>query len=715
MGEHATTFMVSGLTNAEIPSVGLIPLLPLFAFLLISLVTLRWGRLSAAVSIAAMLGSLFLSARLFLTRTDASDVIKQVDFPWIDLGWRTINLGLLVDNLSATMLLMICFIALLIQIYSFAYMETEIRHFPTQGSASLSRFYAYMSLFAFSMLGLVLSTNLLQIYIFWELVGACSFLLVGFWYFKNSATQAAKKAFVVTRFADLFFLMGILMVGAKLDFVFGFAELNNMVEAKSMVWQYGYLAVAATLIFIGAVGKSAQFPLQIWLPDAMEGPTPVSALIHAATMVAAGVYLVARLFPIFDTAILAGHTVAYVGALTALMAATMACVQNDVKKVLAYSTISQLGYMMAALGSGAYTAGTFHLITHAFFKALLFLGSGAVIVACHTQDMWQMGGLFKRLKFTSLAFACGCLALAGIPPFAGFWSKDEILAGTHGPVLVLLVIAAFLTAFYVGRMFCITFLGEYRGPEHAPADLVGPVPPANLTPPVDPSWEVFTFKPDWTEDRAITAGSGLPPACLGAHMELHPHGHHEPQEVSPIMFVPLLILALFATFLGFAGMPWDNRFGHFIHNPFQPEHTFHAAMMAFSILVAVSGALTAWMLFARDPAAGERKLRARLGWAWTLFQQKYYMDHIWAWLLSGTLYLGARIAAWVDDNIVDGAVNLWGQVTVWCGNELRKEQSGRVQQYLLLIVLAVLVLIFGLGIAEPSFLLNPVMPQGDVP
>ncbi len=705
MGEHAG--IIVELTNTEIPGVGLIPLLPLLAFLIITLITLRWGRLSAAVSILAMLASLGLSAQLFLTRNSQADVVKQADFPWIDLGWTSVKMGLLVDNLSSLMLLMVCFIALLIQIYSFSYMETEIHHFPTQGSATLSRFYAYMSLFAFSMLGLVLSTNLLQIYVFWELVGACSFLLVGFWFFKTSATAAAKKAFVVTRFADLFFLMGILMMGTKLG-TFGFVELNSMVAGNSEVWQYGYLAIAATLIFCGAIGKSAQFPLQVWLPDAMEGPTPVSALIHAATMVAAGVYLVARLFPVFDTAILAGHTVAYIGAVTALMAATMACVQNDIKKVLAYSTISQLGYMMAALGSGAYTAGTFHLITHAFFKALLFLGSGAVIVACHSQDMWTMGGLRKKLPMTSLAFACGCLALAGIFPFAGFWSKDEILAGTHGPVLVMLVLAAFLTAFYVGRMFFITFLGEYRGE----SELAGPIPPANLTPPVDPSWEVFTFKPDWTEERAVTAGTGLPPACLGAHMEQHPHGHHEPKEVSPIMYGPLLILALFATFLGFVGMPWDNNFEHFIHSPFQSEHPFHAAMMAFSLLVALSGLFVAWTFYGKDPAAGERRLQKRLGFAWTVFQQKYYMDHLWAWLLSGSLYLGARIASWVDDNIVDGVVNFCGQVTVWAGNELRKEQSGRVQQYLLLIILAVLVLIFGLGLAEPTFLVNPVMQGG---
>lgn len=708
--------MVLELTNAEIPAVGLIPLLPLFAFLIITLVTLRWGRLSAAVSVLAMLGSLGLSIELFLTRTNVTgpELVRQVDFPWLDLHTRMVSVGLLVDNLSSMMLLMVCFIALLIQIYSFSYMETEIHHFPTQGSATLSRFYAYMSLFAFSMLGLILSTNLLQIYIFWELVGACSFLLVGFWFFKTSATQAAKKAFVVTRFADLFFLMGILMMGTKLG-TFDFVQLNAMVTPHAEVWQYGYLAVAATLIFCGAIGKSAQFPLQIWLPDAMEGPTPVSALIHAATMVAAGVYLVARLFPVFATAVLAGHTVAYIGAFTALLAATIACVQNDIKRVLAYSTISQLGYMMGALGSGAYTAGTFHLITHAFFKALLFLGSGAVIVACHGQDMWAMGGLWKRLRFTSLAFACGCLALAGIPIWAGFWSKDEILAGTHGPVQWMLVLAAFLTAFYVMRMFCIAFRGDYRGPENAPADLVGPVPPADLTPPVDPSWEVFSFKPDWTEERAITAGSGLPPACLGAHMELHPHGHHEPTEVSPIMYIPLLILALFATFLGFVGMPWDSLYEPFIHNPLQSHETFNPVMMGFSVLVALSGLLAAGSFYWSDPAAGERRLRSRLGFFWTLCQQKYYMDHLWAWLLSGSLYLGARVAAWVDDNIVDGAINTVGQITMWAGNELRKEQSGRIQQYLLLIVLAVLVLIFGLGLAEPTFLLNPLMPGGGQP
>ncbi|MBQ7567304.1 NADH-quinone oxidoreductase subunit L, partial [bacterium] len=461
-------------TESYLPLTGIasyvwaVPLLPFIAFIIVSFITRCWGKVSAAVSITGLLGSLVVALGVLQQRLSAPQAPPmQASFPWIDLmpgqPLGTIELGLLVDNLSAFMLAMVCFVGLCIQIYSFAYMSAEIPHFPTQGSASMSRFFGWLSLFMFSMLGLVLANNLLQTYIFWELVGLCSYLLIGFWYFKTSAAHASKKAFIVTRFGDLGLLMGILLLGISLRH-FDFVTITNTLSTGSSHIDVAMLTVAGLLIFCGAVGKSAQFPLHIWLPDAMEGPTPVSALIHAATMVAAGIYLVARIFPVFHPAGVptsAALAVAFIGAITALLAASIATVQNDIKKVLAYSTISQLGFMMTALGIGAYTAGTFHLFTHAFFKALLFLGSGAVIVACHSNDMWHMGGLRKLLPCTWFAFLMGCLALAGIPPFAGFWSKDEILTCVSQhcdtpaglALYIMLSLATFLTAFYVTRLY----------------------------------------------------------------------------------------------------------------------------------------------------------------------------------------------------------------------------------------------------------------------
>ncbi len=702
-------------------NVWLVPLLPFLAFLVISLVTRPWGRVSAGVSILALTGSLVVSAQVFLQRVTGGGPPMQHAWPWITVApgqpLGAIQVGLLVDNLSALMLLMVCFVGLCIQVYSTAYIQTEIGHFPTQGSASMSRFFGYLSLFCFSMLGLVLSHNLLQIYIFWELVGVCSYLLIGFWYFKHSAAEACKKAFVVTRFGDLGFLMGILMLGVALkgfDFV-GLSQQFSLGLPSGLT--AGFVAVAAVLIFCGAVGKSAQFPLQVWLPDAMEGPTPVSALIHAATMVAAGVYLVARIFPVFHPA---GHpgeaamVVAWIGAATALMAATIAVVQNDIKRVLAYSTISQLGFMMAALGVGAYTAGSFHLITHAFFKALLFLGSGAVIVACHSNDMWRMGGLRKHLPFTWFAFLMGCLALAGVPPLAGFWSKDEILGFVHSApggmaVYVVLTCSAFLTAFYVTRMYFIAFEGPYRGQEKAPEDLCGPVPPANLAAPY-PTSQALDVEPEWTEEKAAASAEPLPAACLGAGMEHLPHGHHAPHEVSPLMWGPLLVLAVFAVFLGFAGVPTavglglPNYFEGFIHLPGAGHaHEFSWSPMVTSTVVALAGIALAAFLFAGDAERGERRLRRLLGPLWPFLQQKWYMDHLWARLLAGTMYAGARAGAWFDAQVVDGAVFGLARFTRTCGGWMRDEHTGKVQHYALLLLLALVILAVGIGFMEPGF------------
>jgi NADH-quinone oxidoreductase subunit L len=375
------------------------------------------------------------------------------------------TVGLLVDGLSAPMLVLVTLVSLLVQVYSLAYLHDE-------PPASLGRYYVYQSLFAFSMLGLVLAPTYIQMFVFWELVGLCSYLLIGFWYTRPAAARAAVKAFWTTKLGDLGFIAGIVMLWAASG-TFEFEALFRMAREQTLPLEG--LATIMVLIYLGAVGKSAQFPLHVWLPDAMEGPTPVSALIHAATMVTAGVFLVARSEPLLVLVPGVLALIATVGALTALLAATMACVESDIKRVLAYSTVSQLGYMMAAAGAGASDAGFFHLLTHGVFKALLFLGAGAVIHAVGTNDIFRMGGLWRAMPHTGLVFIVGTLALAGVWPLAGFFSKEEVLAGVWAGdrpgVFVVLAITAFLTAFYMFRVVFVTFFGHGHPPgEHHPHD-----------------------------------------------------------------------------------------------------------------------------------------------------------------------------------------------------------------------------------------------------
>lgn len=706
----------------------LVPLFPLLAFLIIAFLTRRSGKVSAAVSIAAMASSFAVSLSILVERLGHPGPPGELSIPWLSVnpdmpGLANLFLGIYIDNLTAVMLGMVTFIALLIQIYSYSYITIEVAHFPNQNSGSVARFYTYLSLFVFAMLGLVLSNNLLQVYIFWELVGLCSYLLVGFWYFKSSAALASKKAFVVTKFADIGFLLGLLGIGTVAG-TFNFYHLQTSGFANQM--DPVLLALLLFLVFCGAVGKSAQFPLHIWLPDAMEGPTPVSALIHAATMVAAGVYLVARMFGLFALSPMASLMVAYLGAITALLAGTIAVVQNDIKRVLAYSTVSQLGFMMAALGCGAMTAGTFHLITHAFFKALLFLGSGAIIVACHSNDMWKMGGLKKHLPVTHFTFACGCLALAGCIPFSGFWSKDEILLGvSHHPViLVILGLTAFLTAFYVTRMYCITFLGHYRG--NSDCKWAGPVPPEKLGAPARPSKEALGMFPQWTEERVLEEGGHFPAACLGAlaegsgHHDIaeqsQEHGQddshaHQPHEVSWLMNGPLVVLAVFAVLLGFVGVPEElhgtNSFHHLINSPAQVAHPFSPAIMGGSIVIALAGMLIGYFIYGKDAVAGEEKMQASLGRVWTVLQQKYYLDHVWAQLLISTLYNDAKRISYFEENVVDKAVYASGDHIYATGEVLRKEQSGLVQRYALQLLLGCLILVVALAATEQQFLFSP--------
>jgi len=687
----------------------LLLLLPLAASILAAFVTRSVPLLSALVSWGSTAACLGISGKILFERLHGSNPLSYEVFPWITTGpgatgLKALSMGILIDNLTATMLVMVCFIGLLIQIYSYSYMSTEVKHFPTQGASTVSRFFACLNLFLFSMLGLLLSASTVQIYVFWELVGLCSYLLIGFWYFKTSAAVASRKAFVVTKFADLGFLLGVLCLGAATStFLFPDLLQRDLSQVSPVLLNLGLV-----LLFCGAIGKSAQFPLNIWLPDAMEGPTPVSALIHAATMVAAGVYLVARCAPLYAAAPYAAITVAWIGAITALVAASIALVQNDIKKILAYSTVSQLGFMITAIGAGATAAGVFHLITHAFFKALLFLGSGAVIMACHSNDIWRMGGVRKGLPATHFAFLMGCFALAGLPPWAGFWSKDEILGGLthhsqHIPLLVILSFTAFLTAFYVGRLYLVAFPGAFRG-HHAPASVGGEVPSADLPAPINPAKQVFGIQPFWSEQRAQEQ-LDLPPECLGALSEHAPHHdeHATPHEVSPMMYVPLLILSVFAICLGFAGMPGEgNHFAHFVF-PQAEHHAANYALMAGSVVLAAGGLALAWAFYGSDPEKGELRLHRMLGPLLRFLQQKWYLDHFWAWALSHLVYFDSKLISRFDEQAVDGAVYGTGKATYRSGLLLRSEQTGQLQRYALMLATGFLVLIFALGAIEPQF------------
>lgn len=451
----------------------LIPVLPLLGAMLVGLglislnqVTNRLRQLNAALIISLMGAAMGLSFAILWSQLQGHAPYTHT-LEWAAAGNFHLSMGYTIDHLTALMLVIVTTVAFLVMVYTDGYMA----HDP-----GYVRFYAYLSLFGSSMLGLVVSPNLVQIYIFWELVGMCSYLLVGFWYDRKSAADAAQKAFVTNRVGDFGLLLGILglfWATGSFDFQIMGDRLTELVHTGSL--SNILAALFAILVFLGPVAKSAQFPLHVWLPDAMEGPTPISALIHAATMVAAGVFLIARMYPVFEHVPAAMDTIAYTGAFTAFLGASIAITQNDIKKGLAYSTISQLGYMVMAMGVGAYSAGLFHLMTHAYFKAMLFLGSGSVIhgmeaVVGHdpnlAQDMRLMGGLRKYMPITAITFFIGCVAISGIPPFAGFWSKDEILGAAFASNPVLWGIGwltAGITAFYMFRMYFTTFEGQFRG------------------------------------------------------------------------------------------------------------------------------------------------------------------------------------------------------------------------------------------------------------
>jgi NADH-quinone oxidoreductase subunit L len=703
----------------------LIPIPPVVAFFTIMLLTRRKNRISHGIAISSMVISWALSMVVFVLAVTKGDLGHNPitdSIPWLPTGETVLNLGILIDPLSAVTLFFVAWTCLAIFLYSVGYHnfgklrdpEDRAGLPPKAGGIEpmYARFFAFISLFAFGMLTLVISDNLLLLFVGWEIMGLCSYLLIGFWYGKDSAKRAMVKAFITTRVGDVFMLLGIAYLYSVTntlnfrDILFNEQVLHTLAETPSMIQGLSAGGLIGLLLFIGAVGKSAQWPLHVWLPDAMEGPTPVSAMIHAATMVSAGVYMVVRFFPLVTIGFHEGGAltptmtvVAFIGAFTALFAATIAVAQNDVKRVLAYSTISQLGYMMAAVGIGAYVAAAFHLITHAFFKALLFLGSGSVIHGMEhgvqktkkhvdAQDMMNMGGLRKKMPVTFWTFLIGGLALSGFPIFtAGFWSKDEILSDAFAngrmTVFIVLALAALLTAFYTMRQITLTFLGKARTK-----------------------------------------------AAENAHESVW------------TMTVPLVVLAVFAVGAGWAGIPehfpvigglipnWMHEFvsGSLLEHPHPVD--FNAIPLLVSVGVALGGLFLGWLVYRRTPAGGKDPLARALGPVHTLLRRKYYFDELYDFLFVRPAYWLAETFSykWIDRGLIDGILHAIGRFVMRVGSFLRKYidlpvingladrfsegvkssgrgfrviQTGRVQQYLVVGLLFTGALLSYLILARP--------------
>ena len=667
-------------------------LLPLGSFAFAALVVRpffnQFSLISGLVTIAALGTGLGFSIWTLRSVILGHELVFET-IEWLEVGGATIDFGLLIDPLTAVMLIVVTGVSLLVQIYSLGYMK---------GDPSFSRYYAYMSLFTAAMLGLVLASNIIQLYMFWELVGVSSYLLIGFWHERPAAAAAAKKAFIITRIGDVGFLIAILYLFTQAD-NFTAAGLNafhipDIWEAAQPEAAAGAILGGAVLtwlalgIFAGAAGKSGQFPLHTWLPDAMEGPTPVSALIHAATMVAAGVFLVARFFPVFEHSPDAMTVVALVGAFTAVFAASMGLVMNDIKRVMAYSTVSQLGYMMAALGLGLYAPAIFHLVTHAAFKALLFLGAGSVNHATGTFDMRYMGGLRKVMPITYILVVVAGLSLVGIIPLAGFWSKDEILLGAwNGTGLVdtwvsrvtfsALLAGVIVTAFYTIRMIILTFHGEFRG------GIVREL-----------------------EDKAQTVPVGA------SH-----HGGVHLAESPWVMVLPMVALGVMAVLLGYLANPqWTEEIGiprHWIigflgdglsaalgASGHAETLDFSRWMATISTVAALSGIGLAVLIYLRrrdqraDPLSKVKPVH-------TLLSKKYYMDTLYEDVMvrKGFFKYFAGILDWTDANLVDGVVDRIGWFFQNIGSAIGKLQSGHVQGYATGIAFGVLAIILALLLA----------------
>lgn len=619
----------------------LIPLLPLASFLILGMFG-HWIRDKAhLVAVPAIVLSLGISILAFFDVAGGHHSTIRL-YTWLTSGMLDVHIGLSIDRLTSVMLLLVTTVSALVHVYTIGYM---------QGEPGYARFFSYIALFTFSMLMLVLADNFLQLFVFWEAVGLCSYLLIGHWYERQSAVAAATKAFVVNRVGDFGFMLGLLLVFTtfdSLDYATAFANVGpataqvmNILEPVGGSFEVSTITVICLLLFMGAIGKSAQFPLHVWLPDAMEGPTPISALIHAATMVTAGVFMVARLAPLYNASPAAMSVVAVVGAITMVLGATIALTQTDIKRVVAYSTMSQLGYMMMACGLGAYAAGMYHLMTHGAFKALLFLGCGSVIIALHhEQDMRRMGGLKDRLPITYWTFVIGSLALAGFPLTAGFFSKDDILvsawaAGPLGQVLSMFgVLTALLTAFYSFRLVFVSFWGPSRvDQQHA------------------------------------------------AHV-------HEP---SPTMTVPLVILAVLSIATGYVGIP------EFLAPVFEGGDGAHGGgamgimLLATAMgLLGIGGAYYAYVLHPSLPDRWAHQWRTAYEWSF----HKWYFDEAYdRSIVHPTFTVAAELWKRIDVAVIDGAVNGVARAIAWGAWFLRLVQSGQTQHYALGMALGAVVIL----------------------
>jgi NADH-quinone oxidoreductase subunit L len=618
--------------------IALIPLLPLAGFVVLGLSGRKYfkqssGIIGTGLLLVSTILALYTAYQYFFVNGKIDGTyqsITAVKYTWLSFSKNvSIDMAIILDPISVMMLVVVTFVSLMVHIFSLGYMKGEER---------FATYYAFLGLFTFSMLGLVISGNLFQIYIFWELVGVSSYLLIGYYYDKPSAVAASKKAFIVTRFADLGFLVGILILafyGETLDFNILIQRLTEHPSSQFLaITTASFAGVTAltwalVLVFIGGAGKSAMFPLHIWLPDAMEGPTPVSALIHAATMVVAGVYLVARLFPLFALTHAALSIVTFVGLVSAFLAAVIACTQTDIKRVLAYSTMSQIGYMMFALGvSGyhgeaglGYTASMFHLFTHAFFKSLLFLGAGAVIHLIHSNEMKDMGGLRKYMPVTHITFLVACLAIAGIPPFAGFFSKEEILLAAFNSNKIIYGVALFtsgLTAFYMFRLYFSIF---------------------------------------WNKPKEL-------------------YNHHGEGTFS--MKFPLIILGICTAIAGFI------PFGHYISTSGKPlESHFDPVFSIAPVVVGLAGILLAMWMY-KNESGRPQQLSTALGGLYKTAYRKFYIDEIYLFITKKIIFnLIGRPAAWIDRNIVDGLMNGIAWTTEKISLLIKGIQSGKVQSYAL--------------------------------
>ncbi|MFS0821363.1 NADH-quinone oxidoreductase subunit L [Bacillus sp. 1P02SD] len=610
----------------------IIPLFPLISFLFLLIFGKRMKESSAYIGILLTFVSFVYSVLVLVARL--GNPTFKYESTWLSIGDVHLTAGFEVNQLNALMLVVVSLVSFLVHMYSKGYMHGDKR-FPV--------FYAYLGLFTFAMLGLVISPNLLQTYIFWELVGLGSFLLIGFYFYKEEAKAASKKAFIMTRIGDVGLLIGMILLFWQVG-SFEYDKIFDAIGAGEI--SSTMITLTAILIFVGAVGKSGQFPLHTWLPDAMEGPTPVSALIHAATMVAAGVYLVATTYPLFAASHAAMMTVAVIGGITAIFAASIGLAQKDIKRVLAYSTVSQLGYMMLALGSAGYVAGVFHLMTHAFFKALLFLAAGSVIHAVHTQNIEEMGGLWKKLRITGPLFLIGTLAISGVPLFSGFFSKDEILLATWAQgnyvLFWLAVLAAFFTAFYMFRLFFMVFTGEARGNQ------------TNV------------------------------------------------KESPSSMTIPMVVLGVLAVVAGYVNTPWFGTFlGDWLTegtNLYGPGHTEGPGwIMAVATFVSLFGILLAYAMYQRKSISRDF-FSSRAPIMYSIVYNKYFIDEFYTMTVVYVTKVFSLFLRYIDEFLVGGIVKGVAQATQGIGKLGAKLQNGQVQMYtsVAFVGLAILLLVVAL-------------------